>query len=380
MNEGQAEYYIPGNYYYRFSESMSVSHASIISTWKYIGLTSPDCDVGNCYNSPVHEFQPVSSKSNKELDSAVYVEEDSIDWFLSRDDLLKTMLAQRLRTDIIPFIEDDQVEERRFSYSPSSSGGIRQFNGRNADALKRLNAIEEPVDLLLIFPPEDSDVSFISEHPKVEGVQFIYHLKSIENLWQLTDNLNIKSLTFPIMFHLPPDFYDWLASFSALEFLTIEQHDVVHREDDQINECLINFPNLLSLSLRNSHATSEIGMGLETCRHLTELDLTNTQVDDGLFEYDLNWEKLDSLCLDETSMTDESLNKIKRMKNLRSLSLNHVNLTDESIPAIKELSKLESLSLGFNRMSVQGLYELISSMKECAVYYTYALCYIQNAE
>lgn len=369
MNENQTEYYIPGNFYYQFSASISDSQAFIISTWKYIGLAGPDCDVENCYDSPVHEFQPVSSKDDKELEPAIYVEEDFIDWLLSLDDLLKKMMALRLRTAVIPIIDVDQIDEKIFSYVPSSSGGTRQFNCPNSDALKRLSSIGEPVNLCLTFPPEDSDVSFISEHQRVEGIQFSYHLKSIENLWRLSDNLNIKSLSFLVMSYLPSNFYGWLASFSALELLTIEQYYVKHRVDDQINECLIKFPNLLFLSLRNSHVTSEIGMGLETCRHLTELELTNTQIDDGLFEYDLNWEKLDYLCLDETSITDASLYRIKRMKNLRSLRLKHVDLTDESIPAIKEMSKLETLSLGFNKMSVQGLFDLIGSMKECSVSY-----------
>lgn len=119
------------------------------------------------------------------------------------------------------------------------------------------------------------------------------------------------------------------------------------------------FPQVEVLHASNLRISSLAIDSLSEMRNIKFLDLSKNSLHGNLAAF-LRMEHLESLCLDETDVTDSDLIYLGNMSHLRSLSLNNTRVTDSGMRYLCKLHRLECLSLSNTHISDDGLEQLQS--------------------
>ena len=94
---------------------------------------------------------------------------------------------------------------------------------------------------------------------------------------------------------------------------------------------------------------------LNCLRHLTDLGLYWSDIDDEGLAYIGQINSLDMLSLEATGVTDTGLAHLAGLENLRSLSLNGTSITDKGLMSLASLKRLETLSLRGTEVTDNGM-------------------------
>jgi len=84
-----------------------------------------------------------------------------------------------------------------------------------------------------------------------------------------------------------------------------------------------------------------------------------------LTEADL--EKITSLWLNNTKITDEGLKELAKLQNLIGLNLSYTKITDASLKDVAKLKNLKNLTLMNTQITDAGAVELKKAMPNCII-------------
>src|SRR5581483_10932087 len=104
----------------------------------------------------------------------------------------------------------------------------------------------------------------------------------------------------------------------------------------------------------------------------TSLELHHARVgDDGMKDV-ARMEKLQTLGLSLTGISNKGLKELSVLKNLQSLDLSRTqDCTDEWIPQLVDLKRLRFLNVFWTELTDPGVKELHKRMPACSIYYYY---------
>ena len=112
-------------------------------------------------------------------------------------------------------------------------------------------------------------------------------------------------------------------------------------------------------AVKTTDVQMELLRGLDK---LQTLDVSNSKVSDkGLYHLSELIE-LRSLDLDGTEITDEGLTHLSKLKNLQTLELSGTQVSDDGVEYLKNLSQLESLMLMDTNVTDDGINDLRKSL------------------
>jgi beta-lactamase regulating signal transducer with metallopeptidase domain/Leucine-rich repeat (LRR) protein len=144
-----------------------------------------------------------------------------------------------------------------------------------------------------------------------------------------------------------------LRKIPTLKIVNLEHNP---QNSDAGLEQIAALPNLENLTLRDNPLISDKGMAfLARSRSLKKLEISKTQVTARGVEYLANIESLEYLCLPDSSLTDDALAHVGRLKNLKVLGLltpyyfdprlYEKYYTAKGVAELDGLEKLEDLSI-----------------------------------
>lgn len=149
---------------------------------------------------------------------------------------------------------------------------------------------------------------------------------------------------------------EWLEHLSQL--IRLQHLGISGDVSDQGVKHLSALAQLRGLSLNETAVTSQSGPVLASLRHLTSLDLRNTDIDDDCLVYLVNL-PLTSLDLSGTHVTDDGLLHLAQITTLRDLYLENTGITDQGAYYLTKLPNLCALDLSGTRVTPVSL-ELLS--------------------
>ena len=100
---------------------------------------------------------------------------------------------------------------------------------------------------------------------------------------------------------------------------------------------------------------------------VTSLDLTFTKITDVGLKEVAKLQKLTSLGLARTQITDAGLKELTKLRNLKKLSLRGTQITDAGLKEVAKLQKLEMLNLTGTKVTKEGVTELKKALPNCLI-------------
>jgi hypothetical protein len=159
---------------------------------------------------------------------------------------------------------------------------------------------------------------------------------------------------------------EWLRKILGIDFFAdviaiqcFDKYDIqLPPATDKELKVLEDLNRLETLSLMNTYVTDA---GLEHIKglpHLTIIDLCHTKITDKGLEKLTGKTHLRILWLDRTQVTDAGLKHIENLTQLEQLSLNDTQITDAGLEHLKGLRKLSWLFLINTKVTVDGIRKL----------------------
>ena len=102
----------------------------------------------------------------------------------------------------------------------------------------------------------------------------------------------------------------------------------------------------LRISIPDTNALPDIIRQIVRTRNVEGLDLSETQVTDGMLAQLQHIDSLRVLNLNETDITDLGLSHVSKLTQLQELYLRDTKITDAGVPSLSALSQLRILVLG----------------------------------
>ena len=117
---------------------------------------------------------------------------------------------------------------------------------------------------------------------------------------------------------------------------------------------LLDFPELHTLTLRDSNLPEDGWHTLSKLSNLKRLYLVDTNVRNGDVEHLLPLKKLELLKLNRTQISNEGLKTLGRLTQLTSLNLSQTEIDDEGLKHLQNLRNLQALDLSMTNISDAG--------------------------
>jgi hypothetical protein len=161
-----------------------------------------------------------------------------------------------------------------------------------------------------------------------------------------------------------------IAHLHALTKLSLEGN---RRFDDKGTSALTGLDNLRSLSLARTSISDDSILSLLKMKGLKELDLTNTKVSAyGVLDLIMLLPDcaitVDKLSLEgKRSFGDRRTSELTKLANLHSLSLAGTRISDASVPYLKQLKGLKELDLTNTRISGSAVLDLMNALPDCII-------------
>jgi hypothetical protein len=378
MNRSDHSRYIVGHYY--FTWNFLPDDSDVLSTWVYLGQVDIDPAAPASEQFPKHRFQLVLKPGLGDITEVLEIEIfDDDPWYkmLTEEEYLKrkvsNLIAESRRKQhaaalgiSIEVVQEPDPEN--VSYFFHTGRRYRHYDVKNSMQLRESLGLEEPVDLLLIYPVSDQEIKLIADFPYNLGLTLgsRTEIKAYQ-LAPLAEKKNLKYFSM-ITAELPEprsEFLKWLETCTAVEKISL----IGPKFTDDIGDSLRNLPQLLDLELRYTKITEEILFDLQACNRLLTLDLSeNRKLTDRDFEIDRPWPLLRELNLRNTSISDRAVAALQHIPLLESLHLEKTKITDNSLPTLKQMTQLKSLNIRGTNVSFQGALDLIHSLQDCLVY------------
>jgi len=97
------------------------------------------------------------------------------------------------------------------------------------------------------------------------------------------------------------------------------------------------------------------------------LDLSRTKITDAGLKEAAKLQKLERLGLTDTKITDEGLKEVAKLQKLTMLWLNDTKITDEGLKEVVKLQKLTFLDLADTKITDEGVAELKKALPNCEI-------------
>ena len=136
--------------------------------------------------------------------------------------------------------------------------------------------------------------------------------------------------------------------------------------DDPLLICISSkFPNLVSLNLRGSKITSEGCALFETLNYLRYVDVSETKVDDTIFEKLAECKNLEVITMEDCEkITGEGVGVLKKLRGLRVINMNGCkNFLEYSLKEMENLS-VETLRLQYCENLGMLTWKLLSKIEQ----------------
>lgn len=138
----------------------------------------------------------------------------------------------------------------------------------------------------------------------------------------------------------------------------------------KVNPVAIGNPLLeVDLSNNDSITQKQIRLLRKIRKNVVTLDLSNSNFSDGMSGILQKLEKLESLRLQKTEITDQALQNLSTLKYLKSLNLYGTSVGDASIEKLLQMSSLKSLYAWSSQISPEGVAHLESERPLLEVHY-----------
>lgn len=267
----------------------------------------------------------------------------------------------------------------------SSALGAEQQIAPKIDALaRRLDELEKPSAgtaqpvqktqylLALAQVTADSQSLVNSIVTRNEGKDIRLIGPQVEVTW-LSNRERVANITSLRLFDTPltDEVFSYLAPANQLQQLVIGSRNITGAgldklstssltrlsmratgANDAVLASVVKFPQLQTLELQETSVTSGLFQHLQNLAQLKVLALSDTAVSDAGFSAIAKLTSLESLELDRTKITGESLKHLENLEQLRLLNLDSTAVDDSGISFLGKLHKLESLILG--KTSITG--------------------------
>ncbi len=132
------------------------------------------------------------------------------------------------------------------------------------------------------------------------------------------------------------------------------------------------FETLERLNLENTNVTDASLQHLSGLINLKRLTLENTDVSDAGLAYVSVLTTLQGLNLEQTHVTDTGLPHLSTLNKLQELSLNHTKVSDNGLQHLWVHTGLTSLDLRNTDLTEAGITELQSRLPNCKVLHSFA--------
>jgi hypothetical protein len=130
-------------------------------------------------------------------------------------------------------------------------------------------------------------------------------------------------------------------------------------------EPLRDLPKLRFVSIYGPNITDKGLRHLSSAKQLEDLDLIDTKETDAFLRMCENFRKLRKAYITSPYITDDGVTHLNGLKQLQRLSLQRNQVSDRSI---EFLEKLESLSLHHTRITDEGVARLKNSLPSCRIH------------
>jgi len=124
---------------------------------------------------------------------------------------------------------------------------------------------------------------------------------------------------------------------------------------------------ILSLALARTKITDAGLKEVAKVQKLTMLWLNDTKITDAGLKELAKLQKLELLVLGHTQITDAGLKEVAKMQKLKKLSLDGTKITDVSLKDIAKLQKLTNLDLLGTKVTKAGVAELQKALPKCRI-------------
>jgi hypothetical protein len=130
--------------------------------------------------------------------------------------------------------------------------------------------------------------------------------------------------------------------------------------DEQANDELVahiakHFPNVNAIHLSHGKITTEGLMALKACHNLYMLDVSDTEVDDGLGELLPHLTNLTTLMVMNTNVGDDFARAASRHDTLGYCPIEGTNITPEAVAAWQAERPTTSIQTDFDRYAMKGV-------------------------
>ena len=129
-----------------------------------------------------------------------------------------------------------------------------------------------------------------------------------------------------------------------------------------------NLEKVTSLALKGTKITDAGLKDVAKLKQLTNLDLKGTNITDAGLKKVAKLEKLTELRLVNTQTTDAGLKELAKMKQLTNLDLEHTQITDVGLKELAKMKQLEYLYLYYTKATKTGVAELQMALPNCQIY------------
>ena len=129
------------------------------------------------------------------------------------------------------------------------------------------------------------------------------------------------------------------------------------------------YVRVTSADLHRTQPSRESLQSLRRLCFLEELDLDNTDTDDGLLVGISQLEELQKLSLRYTAITDAGIESLKKCGRLEELYLTGTEVSDDGAKALAELTNLRKLFIRWTKITSSGADRLRASLPECDMHH-----------
>ncbi len=185
--------------------------------------------------------------------------------------------------------------------------------------------------------------------PKLEKLILVKVPLTIEGLQEIGAIHSLKSLTLAES-DVTTDGLGYLNDLTQLQEIHLYRSSI----NDVGLEHLSKHPLLENLPLLGMSITDAGMAHLSVLHELKEVDLEQTGIGDQGLQH-IQSQKLESLRLNYTLITDAGASQLTRFPRLRILELGHTKITDACIPELAKLPQLEVLMLGMTAITDEAL-------------------------
>lgn len=240
----------------------------------------------------------------------------------------------------------DQLE------NPPAGGTKEDHKTQRLLALAQITADSQELANSIVTRNDGKDLRLIGPH--------------VEATW-LSNRERVASIVSLRLFDTPltDEVFSYLAPAHDLQSLVIGNGKITGAGLDKLSTTSLNrlsmrgtgandavfaqvakFPQLQTIELQETSVTSGILKHLQPLSQLKRLSLSDTVISDAGFSAINKLTSLESLELDRTKITGESLQHLGNLSQLKSLNLENTEIDDSGISHLGNLHKLESLLLG----------------------------------